>query len=202
MLMTRNCATGCSRKRSPAASPPSSKPIFAARPGCWSRPSACAFWPSWTAAGSPRTDGANPCPKSNCTSCRGPSTPSMTWRLNWPATRPCHRGLLSKAERGYRLFRNTPPRPERAGEIDIRAVETPLAGFRRIALDCLAHLQSNHSGAIVGEDPEYVHQMRVATRRLRAALRMFRPALPPGIEDALVLLLRRTRCADWARRAI
>ena len=98
--------------------------------------------------------------------------------------------LLSKAERGYRLFRNTPPRPERAGEIDIRAVETPLAGFRRIALDCLAHLQSNHSGAIVGEDPEYVHQMRVATRRLRAALRMFRPALPPGIEDVLVPPLR------------
>ncbi|MDP1911012.1 MAG: CHAD domain-containing protein [Hyphomicrobium sp.] len=54
----------------------------------------------------------------------------------------------------------------------------------------MSHLQLNHAGAIESEDPEYVHQMRVAARRLRAALRMFGPALPDGLEDALAPLLR------------
>jgi len=98
--------------------------------------------------------------------------------------------LLSKAERGYRLFRNTPRRPVRAFEIDVRKLQTPRAAFRLIAQDCLNHLQSNHAGASDSDDPEYVHQMRVATRRLRAALRMFRPVLPPGLEDTLTEPLR------------
>jgi CHAD domain-containing protein len=33
-------------------------------------------------------------------------------------------------------------------------------------------------GALHTEDPEYIHQMRVAMRRLRAALRIFSPLLP------------------------
>jgi len=98
--------------------------------------------------------------------------------------------LLSKAERGYRLFRNSAPRPARAREIDLADLDTPLAAFRRIALDCLTHLQANHPGAIASDDPEYVHQMRVATRRLRAALRLFRPALPADLEGMLVEPLR------------
>jgi adenylate cyclase len=39
-------------------------------------------------------------------------------------------------------------------------------------------LQQNHAGASASDDPEYIHQMRVATRRLRAALRLFGPLLP------------------------
>lgn len=40
-------------------------------------------------------------------------------------------------------------------------------------------MQRNHAGALGSESPEYIHQMRVATRRLRAALRLFAPVLPP-----------------------
>ena len=98
--------------------------------------------------------------------------------------------LLSKAERGYRLFLNTPSAPVKAGEVPINAKDTPLAAFRLIAQDCLAHLQLNHDGAVRGDDPEYVHQMRVATRRLRAALRMFRPVLPAGFAEQLVPPMR------------
>jgi adenylate cyclase len=94
--------------------------------------------------------------------------------------------LLSKAERGYRLHLNTPPAPVKAGSVPIDANDTPLAAFRLIALDCLTHLQLNHDGAIRSDDAEYVHQMRVATRRLRAALRMFRPVLPAGFAEQLV----------------
>ncbi|MFA4970268.1 MAG: CYTH and CHAD domain-containing protein [Sulfuritalea sp.] len=98
--------------------------------------------------------------------------------------------LLSKAERGYRLFRNTPPAPMKAGDVSIDAADTPLEAFRLIALDCLSHLQLNHDGAVRSDDPEYVHQMRVATRRLRAALRMFSPVLPAGFAEQLVPPMR------------
>src|ERR671934_39430 len=37
-----------------------------------------------------------------------------------------------------------------------------------------------HADAVpAGDDPEAIHQMRVATRRLRAALRVFADVLPP-----------------------
>jgi adenylate cyclase len=98
--------------------------------------------------------------------------------------------LLSKAERGYRLFLDTPPAPVKAGSVPIDAADTPLAAFRQIALDCLSHLQLNHDGAVRSDDPEYVHQMRVATRRLRAALRMFRPVLPASFAEQLVPPMR------------
>ncbi len=98
--------------------------------------------------------------------------------------------LLSKAERGYRLYRNAKPHPTRAREVDIRRAGAPLAAFRLIALDCLTHLQSNHAGAIHSDDAEFVHQMRVATRRLRAAMRLFGPVLPSGFAEALIPPLR------------
>jgi CHAD domain-containing protein len=37
----------------------------------------------------------------------------------------------------------------------------------------LTHLRANPAGVLHSEDPEYVHQMRVAIRRLRSALRLF-----------------------------
>jgi adenylate cyclase len=87
---------------------------------------------------------------------------------------------LSKADRGYHLFRQTPATPFRAVPIALAATDTPVEAFRSIALACLDHLQHNHAGAIASDDPEYIHQMRVAVRRLRAALRLFAPLLPEG----------------------
>lgn len=93
---------------------------------------------------------------------------------------------LSKADRGYRLFRQQPALPCRAVPIPLDAADTPVAAFRNIALGCLDHLQLNHAGALASDDPEYIHQMRVATRRLRAALRLFGPLLPEGFADRLL----------------
>ena len=53
----------------------------------------------------------------------------------------------------------------------------PVDAFRAIALACLAQLQRNESGAIAGTNPEYVHQARIAIRRLRSAFRLFSPVL-------------------------
>ena len=95
--------------------------------------------------------------------------------------------VLSKAERGYRLHSGTTPMPVKAGDIALAPLMSPFDAFRRIALACLEQLQQNHRGALYTEDVEYIHQMRVATRRLRAALRLFAPALPEALRNGLRL---------------
>ncbi len=86
--------------------------------------------------------------------------------------------VLSKAERGYRLHTGALQAPVKAETVALSATVAPADAFRRIALDCLQHLQLNHAGALTSEDPKYIYQMHVGTRRLRAALRLFHPVLP------------------------
>jgi inorganic triphosphatase YgiF len=96
----------------------------------------------------------------------------------------------SKADRGYRLFKQVPMAPVKAAPLALAAADDPVVAFSRIALSCLDHLQQNHVGAISTDDPEYIHQMRVATRRLRAALRLFAPLLPADFAPPMVAALR------------
>lgn len=91
---------------------------------------------------------------------------------------PLTPATCSKAERGYRLYTGAAQQPAKATAIELDDTWSPLAAFRHIALACLDHLQRNHAGALTSEDPEYIHQMRVALRRLLAALRLFAPQLP------------------------
>lgn len=98
---------------------------------------------------------------------------------------PLRPEIRSKAERGYRLRSGAPLKPVKAAPSPLSATQTPLVAFRAIAAACIAQLQWNELGA--GEaDPEFIHQMRVALRRLRSALRTFLPALPAGFEPAVV----------------
>jgi adenylate cyclase len=97
---------------------------------------------------------------------------------------------LSKADRGYRLFRQVPVAPVKGTAAALAPADHPLTAFRRIALSCLDQLQQNHPGALASDDPEYIHQMRVATRRLRAALRLFGPLLPADFAARLTEPLR------------
>lgn len=103
---------------------------------------------------------------------------------------PLYPGLPSKVERGYALHRGRPPQPHRAKPLVFTGRTGTAEAFRLVALNCLAHLHRNHDGALRGDDPEYVHQMRVASRRLRAAIRLFEPALPPGFEQTVLPGLR------------
>ncbi|MGE5470255.1 MAG: CHAD domain-containing protein [Bacteroidota bacterium] len=86
--------------------------------------------------------------------------------------------IASKAERGYKLFANTPLQPFRAKAPPLSPEQTPVAAFRDIALSCLEHFQRNEKGLLNGSDPEFVHQARVALRRLRSAIKLFAPVLP------------------------
>ncbi|MBS3917016.1 MAG: CHAD domain-containing protein [Sulfuritalea sp.] len=102
---------------------------------------------------------------------------------------PLRPALLSKAERGYRLRLGTQVMPVKAAPTPLHVGQAPLEAFRAIAVACLVQFQMNELGA-AAEDPEFIHQMRVALRRLRSALRTFRPLLPDGFEPAVVPPLR------------
>lgn len=107
---------------------------------------------------------------------------------------------LSKADRGYRLFQQAPATPCRTVPIPLAATDTPVEAFRRIALACLDHMQRNQAGASTSDDPEYIHQMRVAVRRLRAALRLFAPLLPEGFAAQMLPALHELMATLGAAR--
>ncbi len=87
--------------------------------------------------------------------------------------------MASKAERGYRLYQAEqaePAAPLRARSVELRRKWLPVHAMQEVVAACLGHFERNIEGALVGDDPEYLHQLRVALRRLRSALRVFRPA--------------------------
>ncbi|MGO9196971.1 MAG: CHAD domain-containing protein [Acidimicrobiales bacterium] len=85
---------------------------------------------------------------------------------------------LSKFEAGLMAAGIALPDRIEAGSVAVGADATlgelAYAVIRRDAAGMLRH----EPGTRLGEDPEALHQMRVATRRLRAALALFVPALP------------------------
>jgi len=96
-------------------------------------------------------------------------------------------------------------RPGEAGPVrpDYRVVEkwmTPPEAFRALCAACVQHLEANRVGALAGADPEYLHQMRVALRRLRTAFDIFADAAPDaaGLDGELRWLSRALeRARDW-----
>lgn len=86
--------------------------------------------------------------------------------------------VASKAERGYALFHGEVRQPVKARSPSLLPDEAPIPAFQRIVLTCLEHYQRNEEGLPDAGDPEYVHQARVALRRLRSAMKLFAPALP------------------------
>jgi triphosphatase len=91
---------------------------------------------------------------------------------------PLRLGHASKAERGYALASGLPPRPVKAVPLVLDPQASVAAAFATIVSSCIAHLQENEAGFQAGRDPEYLHQVRVALRRLRACFSLFKPVLP------------------------
>jgi inorganic triphosphatase YgiF len=92
----------------------------------------------------------------------------------------------SKAERGYALAEKRAEAPTKAGAPAQRAGMSVTDAFRAVVFACVAHLQANQAGAMAGADIEYLHQARVALRRLRSAFSVFNRAFPrAALEDLL-----------------
>jgi len=80
---------------------------------------------------------------------------------------------VSKAQRGYAYYRDFPQKPSGAKPAGLMPGDEPGEAFEKAGWECLRQLQSNLSIAMQGDDPEGVHQMRVALRRLKVALSAF-----------------------------
>ncbi len=85
---------------------------------------------------------------------------------------------LTKAERGFALATQRPPKPRRAQALRLARGSTLAEAFVRIGRNGLLHLRSNEAAVRAAATVEGVHQFRVAIRRLRSALSAFREILP------------------------
>ncbi|MCR0982307.1 CHAD domain-containing protein [Roseomonas populi] len=93
------------------------------------------------------------------------------------------------------------PRPELPHATDWSAKATAGEAFCHMVKATLASLAAHRPAAVAGE-PEGVHQMRVATRRLRAIISTFHPGLPEEAEARFNAGLRRLgqvlgEARDW-----
>jgi len=105
----------------------------------------------------------------------------------------------SKAERGYALYRSKDPKPVKAHRAALVPALTVGGAFKVIMQAGLAHLQANANGMLAGNDLEYLHQMRVALRRLRSAFSVFEPVMPGAAAPMLAEIKWLASCLGPAR---
>jgi inorganic triphosphatase YgiF len=87
---------------------------------------------------------------------------------------PLRLGVLSKAERGYALADKSLSEPARAEAVALAAPLSEGEAFRAVAHSCLRHYRLNEIVLLARRDADALHQARIALRRLRSALSLFR----------------------------
>lgn len=85
---------------------------------------------------------------------------------------PAQLALTSKSERGYRLVDGVQGAPVKFAAVSLTPEMSARDAFRAIGLACLRQVAGNEP-AVLKDDAEGVHQMRVGLRRLRAAISLF-----------------------------
>ena len=95
----------------------------------------------------------------------------------------------TKAARGYALRRGLPravPSPVRAQDVPLAPDVTTADALAAVARGCLHQIAANAPGLVADDDPEWIHQMRVGTRRLRSCLGLLAPVRPAAALDPVV----------------
>lgn len=105
------------------------------------------------------------------------------------AIAPVHLGVLSKAQRGYRLL-GPAPTAVKAGPVALTVTMTAADAFQAIARACLTQFRLNAPLILDHRDPVALHQARVALRRLRSALSIHKAMLEDETFPALAEDLR------------
>jgi triphosphatase len=114
---------------------------------------------------------------------------------------PLRLGHASKAERGYALARRTIA-PQKARSIPLDETLSAGRALRRVVAACVGQMQANEEGMLQGRDPEFLHQLRVGLRRLRAALGLLslganKDAMRPLAEELRWLQNALGPARDW-----
>lgn len=86
-------------------------------------------------------------------------------------------GVLTKAERGYRLADGSAGKAVKSEPIRLRPDMSSAEGFAAIAYACLRQFRLNEALVWETQDPSALHQARVAMRRLRSGFTLFRPVI-------------------------
>ncbi|MEX2630862.1 MAG: CYTH and CHAD domain-containing protein [Tistlia sp.] len=102
----------------------------------------------------------------------------------------------SKAARGYDLFAAAAPAASKAAKPELRTSMSAAEAFDLLARGCLEQMRANESAVLAGADPEGVHQLRVAVRRLRALVSLMRSIMAP---DAVAFLKEELR---WLQQSL
>jgi inorganic triphosphatase YgiF len=109
---------------------------------------------------------------------------------------PVRLGGPTKAARGYALYAGTEATSSKGGKPDLRPEMTVAEAFTAVLRGNLEQMRANEEAVFAGADPEGVHQMRVAVRRARAALSVFKPAMHASVHALLAEELR------WLQREL
>jgi inorganic triphosphatase YgiF len=100
-------------------------------------------------------------------------------------TVPMRIGVLTKAERGYRLLTGAAAKAAKAEPLVLARKMSAGEGFAAIAHTCLRHFRLNEDLVRERRDAGALHQARVAMRRLRSAFSLFRPIIADDEYQAL-----------------
>jgi triphosphatase len=88
---------------------------------------------------------------------------------------PLHPSLVSKAERGHLLAAGACGRAAKSAKPRLAKDMTCRRAFQEICRTCLHDFQLNLPGLEKPDNVEAIHQGRIAIRRLRAAMALFKP---------------------------
>jgi inorganic triphosphatase YgiF len=90
---------------------------------------------------------------------------------------PVKLGVLTEAERGFALADGKLGKVIKAEPVRIEPGMTVADGFATIVAACIRHFRLNEASVVQRRFPDALHQTRVAMRRLRAAISLFRTAI-------------------------
>jgi inorganic triphosphatase YgiF len=125
--------------------------------------------------------------------------------LAWMEDLPLGVLVASKAERGHALGRGARlvhDEPVHAARVELRAEATATEALATVARECLHQIAANASGLLADRDPEWIHQMRVGTRRLRSCLSLYAHAAPEiALDEVKSEIKWLARCLGHARDA-
>ena len=94
------------------------------------------------------------------------------------STEPIRLAEASKTERGYNLVLRRPDAsiaPQKARHVTLQGGETCAEALSLFVESAAAQIIFNRQAVLETDDPEAVHQLRIGLRRLRSAVRAFRP---------------------------
>jgi inorganic triphosphatase YgiF len=99
-------------------------------------------------------------------------------------------GVLAKSERGYALLMTEQPASFKAEALFVEPNVSIEEAFKAIVRGCIRHFRMNEALLIETRGPEPLHQCRIALRRLRTALSLFKDVIADEEVEKLKARLR------------